>query len=51
MTCGLAFGVCPRGSQYFSLGFSTSDDDVEEAVSLFEETLTRLLKAELVRSA
>ena len=35
----------------FSLGFSTSDDDVEEAVSLIEETLAKLLKAELVRWA
>ena len=35
----------------FSLGFSTSDADVEEAVSLIEETLVKLSKAELVRPA
>ena len=35
----------------FSLGFNTSDDDVEEAVSLIEETLAKLSKAELVHSA
>ena len=31
----------------FSLGFSTSDDDVEEAVSLIDETLATLSKTEL----
>lgn len=35
----------------FSLGFGTSDEDVEEAVGLIEETLARLSKAELIRSA
>lgn len=35
----------------FSLGFGTSDEDVDEAVGLIEETLARLSKAELVRSA
>ncbi len=34
----------------FSLGFNTSDEDVDEAVSLLEETLTRLSNAELVGS-
>ena len=34
----------------FSLGFDTSDEDVDEAVSLLEETLTRLSNAELVAS-
>ena len=35
----------------FSLGFSTSDDDVEEAVGLIDETLGRLSNAKLTRSA
>ena len=35
----------------FSLGFSTTDDDVEEAVSLIDETLATLPKADLVHSA
>lgn len=35
----------------FSLGFGTSDEDVDEAVGLIEETLARLSKADLVRSA
>lgn len=35
----------------FSLGFGTSDEDVDEAVGLIEETLARLSKAGLVRSA
>lgn len=35
----------------FSLGFRTSDDDVDEAVGLIEETLARLSKADLMRSA
>ena len=35
----------------FSLGFGTSDADVEEAVGLVEETLARLSKAEFVHSA
>ena len=35
----------------FSLGFSTSDDDVEEAVSLIDQTLATLSKADLVHSA
>jgi cysteine desulfurase len=35
----------------FSLGFATSDEDVDEAVGLVDETLARLSKAELVRSA
>lgn len=35
----------------FSLGFETSDEDIEEAVGLIDETLARLSKAELVRSA
>ena len=35
----------------FSLGFDTSDDNVEEAVSLIGETLDRMSKAQLVRSA
>ena len=32
----------------FSLGFGTSDADVEEAVGLIEETLARLSKVEMV---
>jgi cysteine desulfurase len=35
----------------FSLGFGTSDEDIEEAVGLIERTLARLSKANLVRSA
>lgn len=35
----------------FSLGFGTSDEDVDEAVGLIEEALKRLSKAELVRLA
>lgn len=35
----------------FSLGFSTSDEDVEEAVNFIEAALTRLSKADLMRSA
>lgn len=35
----------------FSLGFDTSDEDVEEALGLIKETLERLRKTELVRSA
>ena len=34
----------------FSLGFGTSDDDVEEAVNLIEDVLTKLSKAKLVRA-
>ncbi|MGQ4808296.1 Cysteine desulfurase IscS [Candidatus Entotheonellaceae bacterium PAL068K] len=40
-----------EASVRFSLGFGTTDDDVEEAVDLIEEALERLSKAELVRSA
>ena len=32
----------------FSLGFGTSDEDVEEAVGLIKQALERLWKAELV---
>ena len=35
----------------FSLGFDTTDEDVEQAVRLIEEVLAKLSKAELVRSA
>lgn len=35
----------------FSLGFGTSDEDVEEAVGLIKEALERLRKVELVRLA
>ena len=35
----------------FSLGFGTSDEDVDEAVGLVEETLARLSSAELICSA
>ena len=35
----------------FSLGFGTSDEDVEQAAGLIEEALARLSKANLVRSA
>lgn len=35
----------------FSLGFGTTDDDLENAVSLIEETLARLSNAELTRLA
>lgn len=35
----------------FSLGFDTSDEDVQEAVELMDRTLTRLSKAKLVHSA
>lgn len=35
----------------FSLGFGTTDEDVEQAVSLIEEVLTKLSKAELACSA
>lgn len=35
----------------FSLGFDTTDRDVEEAVSLIDSALTKLSKAELSRSA
>ena len=35
----------------FSLGFGTSDEDVEEAAGLIEETLAKLSKAKLIRSA
>jgi len=35
----------------FSLGFGTSDEDVEEAVHLIKGALERLSKADLVRSA
>ena len=35
----------------FSLGFGTSDEDVEEAVGLIGEALARLSKAELIHSA
>lgn len=35
----------------FSLGFDTSDNDIEEAVGLIEETLTKLSMVGLVRSA
>ena len=34
----------------FSLGFDTSDEDVEEAVGLIDETLTKLSKTKVVRS-
>lgn len=34
----------------FSLGLGTSDEDVDEAVGLIEETLARLSKADLMRS-
>lgn len=40
-----------ESSVRFSLGFDTSDDDVEEAVKLICETLESLSKAKLVRSA
>jgi cysteine desulfurase len=40
-----------ESSVRFSLGFGTSDEDIEEAVRLIEETLTRLSKAKLVDSA
>ena len=35
----------------FSLGFGTNDEDVEEAVGLIEEALTKLSKTKLVRLA
>ena len=35
----------------FSLGFETSDDDVDDAMNLIHETLEKLSKAKLVRSA
>jgi len=35
----------------FSLGFGTSDEDIEEAVGLIEKTLTKLSKANLVHFA
>ena len=35
----------------FSLGFGTSDDDVEEAYALIERSLERLLKADLAHTA
>ena len=35
----------------FSLGFGTSDEDIEEAAGLLAETLTKLSKAELARPA
>ena len=38
-----------ESSVRFSLGFSTSDEDVDEAVGLIHETLTRLSKAQLRR--
>jgi len=40
-----------ESSVRFSLGFGTSEKDVDEAVALIEEALARLSKAELVRSA
>jgi cysteine desulfurase len=40
-----------EASVRFSLGFGTTDDDIEEAVDLIEEALERLSKAELVCSA
>jgi cysteine desulfurase len=40
-----------ESSVRFSLGFGTSDEDVEEAVRLIDKTLVRLSKAKLVRSA
>lgn len=40
-----------ESSVRFSLGFGTSDEDVEEAVGLIERTLVRLSKANLVRPA
>lgn len=40
-----------ESSVRFSLGFGTSDEDIEEAVGLIEEVLTKLSKAGLVRSA
>ncbi|MXY25142.1 MAG: cysteine desulfurase [Acidobacteria bacterium] len=38
-----------ESSVRFSLGFSTSDEDVDEAVGLIQETLARLSKAQLVQ--
>jgi len=35
----------------FSLGFDTSDENIDEAVTLIEQTLSRLSEADLVRSA
>lgn len=35
----------------FSLGFGTNDEDIEEAVTLIEETLAKLPKAKLLRLA
>ena len=40
-----------EASVRFSLGFGTTDEDVEQAVGLIEEVLARLSKAELVCSA
>tara|TARA_B100000965_G_scaffold51319_2_gene38146 strand:- start:2259 stop:3446 length:1188 start_codon:yes stop_codon:yes gene_type:complete len=40
-----------EASVRFSLGFSTTDEDVEEAVDLIGAVLERLSKAELMRSA
>ena len=40
-----------ESSVRFSLGFGTTDEDVDEAVSLVEETLTKLSKAGLVHSS
>ena len=40
-----------ESSVRFSLGFGTCDDDVDEAVSLIENALDRLSKADRVRSA
>ena len=40
-----------ESSVRFSLGFGTCDEEIEEAVGLIEETLAKLSKAGLVRSA
>ena len=40
-----------ESSVRFSLGFGTCDEDIEEAVRLIDETLAKLSKAGLVRSA
>jgi len=55
-SCRLAKAIGLSGDEAessvrFSFGFGTRDEEVEEAVSLIEETLVRLSKADLVRSA
>ncbi len=40
-----------ESSVRFSLGFGTTDEDVDETVSLIEETLTKLSKAGLVHTS